>query len=424
MALGPRSASERHALTPLDDVRDAIVSRVSALKECDVALEHLHGCVLVTDFRAVVANPRFDNSAMAGFAVRSADVGDLPVRLRVVEQILAGRASARSIGSGEAARIMTGAPMPEGADAVVKIEDAEVDDGSATVTLHGPVARGQHVRYASEDVHVGDVVVSAGRRLGPIDVGVLASQGVTTLSARPRPVVGVISTGDELVQGGPLASGQIFDTNRPMMLALLEQWGYEAVDAGGVADDEDAIVARLDATIARCDAVITTGGVSVGDADHVMLALRRLCPVSAVGLRVAIKPGKPMSFAVTDEGVPIFSLAGNPLAAVSLFHLVVRPALARRAGLAAAKARLVARLDVALSRRVDGRTHVVPARVTVDSEARLRVEAAWEAESHRLRSAALANALVLVPDGPGLRAGDLVEIELTGGLVAGGRESE
>jgi molybdopterin molybdotransferase len=389
----------------LDAARAAVLDAVAPLDAIDVALADGAGLVLAADVRAGAPVPPFANSSMDGYALRAADSG---ATLRVVGAVLAGDAPTLSVAAGEAARIMTGAMVPDGADAVCPIEVVEVLDAGSAVRV--PVARaGDYVRAVGSDVAVGDALAGAGELLTPARLGVLAAQGLATLRVVPRPVVGVVSTGDELAGGpGALAPGQIHDVNRPVLLAALAAAGYDARDLGAVGDDAAAIAERLAEGASSCDAVISTGGVSVGDVDFVKTVLAEVCGGHAQWMQVAVRPGKPFAFGVAGA-TPLFGLAGNPVSTLASFELLVRPALAKRAGRAPAPARF-ARLDVDLAREPDGRLHAVPVTCAGDGAGGARVVAAAPGGSHQLGRVVGSNALALVPDGPGLAVGDVVEV--------------
>jgi molybdopterin molybdotransferase len=221
---------------------------------------------------------------------------------------------------------MTGAPLPAGADSVCLREATVLDSDGTTVLIEREVRLGEAIRRVGEDVIVGQVLVSAGDEIGPALLGVLASQGISGVRAHPRPRVGVMSTGNELSDDpGPLGPGTIRDSNRPSLLSSLSASGFASVDLGIVGDSPGAITDALERAAASCDAIITTGGVSVGDADFVKSVLRDLCGERARSVRVAMKPGKPFAFGVTSSGVPIFGLAGNPVSTLVGFEVFVRP---------------------------------------------------------------------------------------------------
>jgi molybdenum cofactor synthesis domain-containing protein len=383
------------------------------------------GCVLVDDVVAAEAVPPFANTAMDGYAVRAADVATVPVELPVVAEVAAGHPPTAALGEGEAMRIFTGAPMPDGADAVVMVEETSRLDGGARVEIRGSVPAGMHVRAVGDDVRPGDVVASAGDEVTPGRIGVLRSVGVDVVAVRPRPRVGVLSTGDELVTGaGALAPGQIRDSNRPTLLAMVADAGASPVDLGHVRDDEAAITELFRAAAERCDAVLSTGGVSMGDTDLVKVVLDRLGNEAGSGggmrwMQVAIRPAKPLAFGVIGERrVPVFGLPGNPVSSMVSFELFARPGLRRLAGYGddrLHRVRLTGVADEPMGRRPDGKFHFVRAVARV-VDGTLVVRSAGGQGSHQLSAMARANALVVQPDGDGVGAGDPVEVIVFGDL--------
>jgi len=399
---------------------------LTRLSPVEAPLADALGCVASESVDAREAVPGFDNSAMDGYAVRSSDTTDGAVRLSVPEAVLAGDVASAALAPGEAMRIMTGAPLPVGADAVCMIEEATVDADGAHVVVPRPMGRGENVRRAGDDVVVGDRLVDAGVVIGAGLVGVLAGQGLALVSVYARPRVGVLSTGHELAtDAGALRPGQIRDSNRPMLLALLRRSGFEPVDLGTVEDDAREIEGRFREGAATCDAVVSTGGVSVGDADHVKHVLTALCGERSRTMRVAVRPGKPFAFGVTrDEGVPLFGLAGNPVSTMVGYELFVRPALRRRAGFTdVERPRVTAVLDVPLERQKDGKLQIVFATAGVHHDGRVHVTSVARAGSHLLNAVASANACVPVPDGPGFAAGEVVPVMVldADALFANGR---
>jgi molybdopterin molybdotransferase len=412
---------------PLADVQAAIFGAVTRLAPVEVDLRDARGLVLAERVTAPEAVPPFPNTAMDGYAVRAVDtVGaaeGAPVRLRVVGELAAGHAPTTAVGGGEAIRIMTGAPMPDGADAIVMVERTERDDrgdgDGVLITL--AVDPGLHVRRAGGDLEAGDVVFEPGTVLSPARIGVLATVGARRVRAHPRVRVGVLSTGDELVdaliEAGPLAPGKIRDSNRPMLLAQLADAGAEPLDLGSAHDDADVMTRTLGDAVTQCDAVITSGGVSVGDFDYVSDALERIARDDATGgsrvnwYQVAIKPAKPLCIAML-RGTPVFGLPGNPVSSFVSFELFARPGLRMMMGHEQPFRReVLATAASPMRRRVDGKLHFD--RVVVDV-----VDGAYFAtgvrsqESNALAASANANALALLPDGEGVDAGDPVTVML------------
>lgn len=396
----------------LDVVQARIRAAVPSAHSGLVPLRDALGLVLAADIVAGEAVPPFANTAMDGYAVRSVDTtgaAAAPVRLRVVGDLPAGHAPTTPVGPGEAIRIMTGAPMPRGADAIVMVERTE-RDGVDGVMIQVAAAHGDHVRAPGGDVEAGDEVFRTGTVLGPAHLGVLASLGFAEVPVYRRLRVGVISTGDELREGpGVLAPGQIRDSNRPMLLALVSEAGAEAIDLGIGRDDEAAVSAMFRAAAASCDAIITSGGVSVGDYDVVKAVLEQLGVLE--WWQVAIKPAKPFAFALID-GTPVFGLPGNPVSSHVSFELFARPALRQMMGhVEVDRALVTAIAGAAMPRRADGRLHLDRVRVHYEGDQYVAVRSGTQA-SNALAGMALANGLALIPDGPGLQPGDPVPVIL------------
>ena len=338
----------------LETVQARIRSTVPEPRPTVVPLADALGLVLAADVVAGEPVPPFANTAMDGYAVRAADTAGAPVRLRVVGDLPAGHAPTTAVGPGEAIRIMTGAPIPPGADAIVMVERT-ARDGDDGVRIEVAATAGDHIRPAGGDVHDGDEVFTAGAVLTPAHLGVLASLGMTDVPVHRRLRVGVLSTGDELREGAVvLEPGQIRDSNRPMLLALVAEAGAEPVNLGIGRDDEAAVTAAFRDAAARCDAIITSGGVSVGDYDVVKAVLDRLGVLE--WWQVAIRPAKPLAFGTID-GTPIFGLPGNPVSSHVSFELFARPALLQMMGTSRDRAtrrhRGRRRADAAPGRRAD-----------------------------------------------------------------------
>lgn len=393
-------------MIPLEEAQNHVLDRVTRL---DAGRHRLSGAAGLVTTEAVTATenvPPFANTAMDGFAVRAADTVGAPKVLAVVGTIAAGDPGDVTVGAGQAARIMTGAPMPPGADAVVMVERTSVTDGEVTVEVEVPP--GNHVRAAGEDVTPGDVVFDADVVLSPGHLGVLASLGVVDVAATRRARVGVLSTGDELVEGPvELAPGQIRDSNRTTLLALLAEAGCEPVDLGIARDDEAAIAAAIESGVADCDALITSGGVSMGDFDWVKVVLDRIGDMR--WMQVSIKPAKPLAFGLVG-GTPVFGLPGNPVSSMVSFELFARPALRKMMGHSRHhRTRVMAIADEAMRRQADGKTHF--ARVVWRyADGAYRFGSAGGQGSHQLAAMATANGLAVIPDGDGVAEGETAEL--------------
>jgi molybdopterin molybdotransferase len=406
----------------IDEARRRVLSSCRRLSPREFPASEALGLVLAASVRSEEPLPPFANSAMDGYAVRSSDVVSVPARLREVGAVMAGDLpGAVAVKEGETARIMTGAPLPSGADAVCMVEHSHLEDG--WVVVEEAVRAGTHVRPAGDDIEAGEEVFVAGDQLGASHLAVLAAIGAGSVLAYPRPRVGVLSTGDELVSGpGPLPPGKLRDSNRPGLLAQLRADGFEAVDLGTAADDAAVLARRLAEAAERYDAVLTSGGVSMGEHDLVKVVLGQLGGQQASWLQVAVKPAKPLAFStLAPRGTPVFGLPGNPVSAFVSYELFARPVLRYMAGHSRLGRPSLRALSAEPLRRVpDGRLHLVRVILWVDG-GQLSVRPVRGQGSHQLRSLAQASALALVPDGDGLSAGDEVEVwVLDEGPLAGG----
>jgi len=316
----------------VDDAVATIVARFNPVDGVEtVAVPDADGRVLAEDLIATLQLPPFTNSAVDGYAVRGQDVPSGEARLfRVVGRLQAGSAVAPpSVGAGEAIRIFTGAPMPEGADTVFMQEDVHVDDAGRALLPAG-LKRGANVRPAGEDIAVGSVIVPAGRRLRPQDVAVAAAMGLIELKVRRRVKVAVFSNGDEIVEPGMVRRAtQLFDSNRIMLIAMLRRLGCEVSDLGIHRDDSAEIGAALKAAAGLHDLILSSGGVSTGEGDYVKAAVESVGTL--VFWRIAMKPGRPVAMGVID-GTPFIGLPGNPVASFVTFARVARPAILALAG--------------------------------------------------------------------------------------------
>jgi molybdopterin molybdotransferase len=311
-----------------------IVWTVRRLPPIGLNLLDAQGCVLAQDVTSKVGLPGFTNSAMDGYAVHAADLAAAsdtsPTTLPVVHDIPAGNTQALSLAPGQSMRIMTGAPMPHGADAVVPVE--HTDGGLARVRFSAPASVGQHVRRAGEDVAVGDLVMRDGTRLEARQIALLAAVGTGQVSVTPKPRVVVISTGDELIEPGTLPRfGQVVDSNGLMLTAAVRALDCIPFRVGCVRDDARTFLSTIKSQLLRADAVITTGGVSMGAYDTVKEVLSRVGTMQFD--KVAMQPGMPQGFGVLGEDeVPVFTLPGNPASALVSFEVFVAPALRLMAG--------------------------------------------------------------------------------------------
>jgi molybdopterin molybdotransferase len=399
----------------LEEAQREVLAAMRPLPETTVALAEALGLALARAVTAPHPVPPFANSAVDGFAVRSVDTAQPPVTLHVVEDVPAGTMPSLSVSQGTAIRIMTGAPIPGGADAVVMVEDTEAKGDR--VVVGAAASAGDHVRPAGGDLEAGATVFDAGDRLTPAHLGVLASIGVAEPPVRRRPRVAILSTGDELVTAGSgaLEPGLIRDSNGPMLGALLGELGADVIDIGIVPDDERRLRSAFGAAAGAADAVVTSGGVSMGEHDLVRAVLADLGGIEF--WQVAMQPAKPFAFGFIDD-TPLFGLPGNPVSAFVAFEQFVRPALLARMGAKCLfRPRFRATLEEAVSTNPD---KTVFLRVTVaDGATGLTARPAGHQASNVLSAVAGADAFGVIPVGVGdLEAGEAIIVEWFGGPEA------
>ena len=392
-----------------------LLGLVASPEATELDLLQAHGTVLAGPVTSPVSLPSFDNSSMDGYAVHAADLEGAtardPARLRVVADIPAGDPNPNTIRPGLCARIMTGAPMPTGADAVVPVE--WTDGGTVEVLVDRPTAPGSFVRRRGEDVEEGATVLRTGALVGAGEMGVLAAVGRRTVPVHPRPRVVVLSTGEELVEPGrPLAPGQIYESNSYMIAAAAKDAGCEVHRHGSVGDDPATVWKALEDLLIRADVVITTGGVSMGAYDVVKEVLARLGTVEFT--QVGMQPGKPQGFGtIGPDKTPILTLPGNPVSAFVSFHLFARPLLRKLRGLSTAPLPSVrARLTAPVSSPKGRRSYLRAVLAGADApDAAHTVSPAVRQGSHQLSALADANGLLVVPeDVSELEAGAVAEV--------------
>ncbi len=393
----------------VEEARERVLARFQPLLAESIPLTEALGRVLAEDALAQTSSPPFANSAMDGYALRSADTRGAttaaPVRLRLVGEVPAGSVYPGVVAAGEAVRILTGAPLPDGADAALQQELTEVADG--WVTISAAVAAGTNVRHAGEDARPGMLLARAGTEIGPAEIALLAALGVSPVRVTRRPRVAILATGDELVPvGQPLQPGQIYNSNTPYLIAAVTRAGAEPVALGIAPDREDELRAMLAQTRQGYDLILTSGGVSVGDYD---LVKQMLSEQGAMEFwRVRMRPGKPLAFGALGE-TPLLGLPGNPVSAAVTFELFGRPAIRRMLGAAQVERPLI---DVVLEgeeqRRAD-RRHFVRVRLA-SRGGTLIARATGEQESHLISSLQGATALLIVPEGEGvIRSGEVAQ---------------
>jgi molybdopterin molybdotransferase len=400
------------AWTPVDEALALLRGRLHPVVGTEqAAVPEAAGRVLAAPVTARRSNPPAANSAVDGYGFAHAAIG----AGRNVLPLEPGRAAAGAafdgvLPTGRALRVLTGAILPEGVDTVVLEEDTATDAGH--VAFDGPVKPGANTRRAGEDVAEGAQALAAGRRLTPPDLALLAAVGVEAVSVHRRLRVGVLSTGDEIRPvGAPAGPAQTYDANRPMLLALARGWGHEPVDLGHVGDDRDALRAAFDAASGRCDAILTSGGASAGDEDHVSALLGKSGGLQS--WRIALKPGRPLALAVWN-GVPVFGLPGNPVAAFVCTLIFARPALALLSGAGWCAPTAFSVPAAFEKRKKAGRREYLRARLTPEGHA----EVFRSEGSGRISGLSWAEGLVELEDGARhVRPGDPVRYLPFAGLI-------
>ncbi|HYJ77871.1 MAG TPA: gephyrin-like molybdotransferase Glp [Actinomycetes bacterium] len=387
------------ALKSVDQHLADVLSGIRPIAPLDLQLLDAHGCILAESVVADVDLPRFDNSSVDGYAVRLADVAkaspSTPAQLPVVGDIAAGSRPTYTVQPGMSVRIMTGAPVPPGAEAVVPLE--WTDGGIATVTITRAPQAGNSVRRQGEDVKTGQVVLDAGTRLGPGQLGLLAAVGRDRVVVRPRPRVVILSTGSELVEpGSPTEPGQIHESNSYILTTAAREAGATAFRVGIVPDDDRSLMNAIEDQLIRADLVLTSGGVSVGAYDVVKEVLSRLGTVRFE--RVAMQPGKPQGFGtVGPDNTPIITLPGNPVSSFVSFEVFVRPVIRRMLGVEPLHRPVVRATCLQAMTSVPGKRQFARAWLDV-ADGRYVVRPVGGHGSHLVGDLAHSNSLVVVPE--------------------------
>jgi len=388
-----------------------ILAAIRPLAPRELSLEDADGGVLAEDITAQWPLPPFDNSGMDGYAVRAADTAaataDAPVTLPVAGEVAAGDTREHRLAPGSCLRIMTGAPLPAGADAVVPVE--LTNGGTAQVAIREAVTAGDSVRRAGDDAEPGDALLAAGIRLGPAPLGLLAATGRASVLARPRPRVTVLSTGNELAAPGtPVTRGRIWESNSFMLASAARQAGAVAYRQPSVPDDAAHVLAVIEDAAGRADLLVTSGGVSMGgEHDVVKAALEQLGTVRF--RKVAMQPGMPQGFGmVGTASTPILTLPGNPVSAFVSFQLFVRPALRALQGKAGGHQRTARAVLTAPLRSPRDKRSFLRGVLAADGT---QITPLSGQASHQLAALALANALIIVPEEvTGMQKGDVAEV--------------
>ena len=398
-------------LLSVEQGRKRILAAVSAIE----ATEQLHlraalGRILCEPVVARIDVPPFANSAMDGYAVRSEDCPDSgAVTLEIIGSAFAGAPFAERVGAGQCVRIMTGAVLPDGADTVLMQEHVSREQGQIRCE-HRAVQQGQNVRYAGEDTRRGDTVLPAGRRLGAAELGLLASVGVAEVCVTRKLRVAFFSTGDELASAGtPLVRGQIYDSNRYALFGMLSRPEIECYDLGVIPDRREAVRTAFREAAAMADMVLTTGGVSVGEADYVTETLGELGEISF--WRMAMKPGKPLAFGHVGNAV-FFGLPGNPVSVMATFYQFVLPAIRKMTGQQALEPLMIQARSSQNLKKAPGRMEFQRGILQRGSDGQWQVSTTGLQGSHLLSSMSRANCFILLPaEDAGATEGDLVTVQ-------------
>lgn len=403
-------------LLEFDQALEKMLAEIEPLEETQtLALTECLGKTLAENICSPINVPPQDNSAMDGYAVRASDLSKF-TSLNMIGKAFAGSPYAGSVTEGSCVRIMTGAWIPEGADCIVIQEDTEANEHQ--IKIHGQAKQGDHIRLAGSDIHQGQSVFTKGHVLGAADLPVLATLGIAELTIT-RPVrVAILSTGDELVEpGGTLGEGQIFESNRVGLKAMLQRLGAEVIDLGIIADDSDAIADAFQQGDQQADIVISSGGASVGEADFTRQVLNQ---IGEVGFwKLAIKPGKPFSFGRLQQSY-FFGLPGNPVSSMVTFHQLVVPAIRKLFGQPFQALPLEPAVAAKPFKKSPGRMDFQRAILSLDDNGQLVAEPTGDQSSHILSSMVLANGYaVLEKDRGSVAEGETIDVLRFDTILAG-----
>lgn len=404
----------------VDQAKQKILDSVSVVKETeDVAIRDALSRILAENVQSTINVPSHTNSAMDGYALAGADLSsEGSLTLSVVGTVFAGAPLSLTVNSGECVRIMTGGKIPEGADTVIMQEHVVRKDDEVTITAgHKP---GQHVRQAGEDLATGDTVFHVGKQLMPADIGMLASIGQPKVKVYRRLKVAFFSTGDELCAVGiPLGDGQIYDSNRYTIEAMLKRLNVEIINMGVIPDQRDLIEEAFQEGSKQADVLVTSGGVSVGEADYVKETLDNL---GQVGFwKIAMKPGKPLAFGSLNEGknsCDFFGLPGNPVSAMVTFYQFVQPALQNMMGMLHVKPMLLKMKCLSDIKRKPGRLEYQRGFISTNENGDAVVQSTGQQGSGILSSMGNANCFIVLPlESEGVKAGEIVSVQPFAGLI-------
>jgi len=405
----PNALSVEQAIQRILDDSDSIDGKNEANLQRVATMNSLHR-VLAQDIYSTIDVPAYTNSAMDGYAINAADIPQQgSARLKVAATVFAGAPIQQTINRGECARIMTGAPMPPGTDSVIMQEHVSL--AADHIEIQSGHQAGQNVRQAGEDIRRGQSVLNAGKRIGPAEMGLIASVGIEEVCVFRRVRVAFFSTGDELAPvGSALKAGQIYDSNRYTLMGQLSLMDAEIIDMGVIADKPEAVEQALIDASRRAEILITTGGVSVGDADYVKASVEKLGQVNF--WKIAMKPGRPLAFGRIGQCL-FFGLPGNPVSSMVTFMQFVLPALRKRAGEANKKPLQFSAICANDLKKRSGRMEFQRATLSWDNEKGLIASSSGKQDSHMLTSMSRSNAFILLPsESTGVNAGDTVTVQL------------
>jgi molybdopterin molybdotransferase len=409
-------SNEKNKLKGCDDLAPELLRSVSAIKETEeVAIRDALSRILAEDVQSTINVPSHTNSAMDGYALAGADLpSEGSLKLSVIGTVFAGAPLSLTVNSGECVRIMTGGKIPNGADTVIMQEHVTRTDESITITADQKP--GQNVRQAGEDLATGDTVFHKGKQLMPADIGMLASIGKPTFKVFRKIKVAFFSTGDELCAvGNPLGDGQIYDSNRYTIEAMLKRLNVEFIDMGVIPDQRNLIEQAFQEGSKQADVLVTSGGVSVGEADYVKETLENL---GQVGFwRMAMKPGKPLAFGKINS-CDFFGLPGNPVSAMVTFYQFVQPALQQMMGMPHVEALLLKIKCLSEIKRSPGRLEYQRGFISTDENGDSVVESTGQQGSGILSSMGNANCFIVLPlENEGVKAGEIVTVQPFAGLI-------
>ena len=391
----------------------SLVTAIGSVAQAQqVKVDNALGMILAQNISASENIPSFKTSAMDGYAVKISDLNNGINKLKVVGKVFAGDVFDSVLETGQTIRIMTGACIPEGADAVCPQEYIETQDEDNLIYIPTVLCENENIRSPGEDVKTGQKILTKGQKIEPAHIGVLKSLGINSVSVIPPIKVGVITTGNELTESLVLKPGQIRDSNRPAIIASLKELGALPVDFGIVNDKLEEIQNKFLEAALQCDLLITSGGVSVGEADFIAQVLNKICDGNMQSIKISIKPGKPLEFGVVKKNnIPLIALPGNPVACLVSFHIFAKALIKKMMGFEVndiKSLKAVANSD--FDRYPDGKIHLDRGLLQFGSNGQLNVIRQINQGSHLLRLFSESNVLIVIPDGNGIKKGELAEV--------------